>query len=63
MNEKKEDKGFTPASNKSATQVRIKFRLGREAEGVSMDADRCALVDEKTAEYLISIKYADLAEE
>lgn len=63
MEKQKDNKGFMPASNKNETQVRIKFRLGREAEGVAMDADRCAVVDADLAAYLISINFADKAEE
>ena len=39
--------------------VKIKFRANRAAEGVAMDAEGCAIVDEKTAAWLVSIGYAE----
>lgn len=76
MEDKKTNKGFTPASNKGlsageeqerptrpAELVKIKFRAGRAAEGVTADADGFAFVDAEKAEYLIRINYADKAEE
>jgi hypothetical protein len=62
MEGKKENKVFAPVSDK-AELVRIKFRTGRAATGVEMDADGFAFVDAATAEYLIKINYADKAEE
>jgi len=60
MQEPKENKKIEPAQNK---QVKIKMRPGRAAEGVTVDGNGYATVDAKTAERLVSIQYADLAEE
>lgn len=60
MQEPKENKKIEPASN---TKVQIKMRPGRAAEGVTANAQGYALVDAKTASYLVSIQYADMAEE
>jgi len=60
MDEPKENKKMEPASNK---RVKIKMRQNRGAEGVQVDEHGYATVDVKTAEFLISIQYADLAEE
>jgi hypothetical protein len=62
MEDQKTNKGFKPASNK-AELVKIKFRMGRAAEGVEMDAEGYAFVSAEKAAYLISINYADKAEE
>lgn len=40
-------------------KVRIRFRQGRGAEGVTVEADGTALVDAVTARYLMSIGYAE----
>jgi len=56
----KENKKLEPDQNK---KVRIKMRPLRAAEGVKTDAQGHATVDAKTAEWLISIQYADMAEE
>lgn len=60
MQQPGENKKEEPAQNK---QVKIKMRPGRAAEGVTVDASGYATVDAKTAEWLISMQYADLAEE
>jgi len=62
MEEAKENKGMKPASNK-AELVRIQMRQGRAMTGVSADANGFAFVDAKTAEHLVKINYAILAEE
>lgn len=72
MEEVKKNKGFSPPVAKATSpqtaaeergdlggKVRIKFRQGRGAEGVTVEADGTALVDSKTAQYLIKIGYAD----
>ena len=61
MDEPKKNKSFEPAANKAL--VKIKFRPGRAAEGVAVDEEGCAFVDEDTAAYLVKINYADKAEE
>jgi len=60
MEEAKPNKKLEPAGNK---RVRIKMRPGRAAEGVTVDKDGYATVDARTAEWLVKIHYADLAEE
>lgn len=62
MDDLKQNKSFKPASNKGEL-VKIKFRMGRAAEDVEMDAERYAFVSAEKAAYLISINYADKAEE
>lgn len=62
MQDEKENKGLKPASNKAAL-VKIKMRQGRAVEGVKIDANGYAFVDEKTAAHLVKINYAIMAEE
>lgn len=62
MEDKKQNKAVAPESNK-APMVRIKFKPGRAAEGVEMDENGYATVDAKTADHLVKINYAELAEE
>lgn len=58
--DEKPNKAIFPKSNKS---LRIKMRAGRAAEGVTVDENGYATVDAKTAERLIAMNYATLAEE
>lgn len=51
----KANKAMRPSENKTA----IRFRHGRSAEGIIPDADGVAHVSEATAQYLVSIGYAD----
>lgn len=47
------------AAQNGGTMVRVRFRMGRGAEGVVVDAKNEAVVDAGLAAYLISIGYAD----
>jgi len=53
----------TAANTPTRSPVRIKMRQGRAAEGVTVDANGYATVSAETAERLIAIQYATLAEE
>lgn len=62
----KENKSLVPDGNKTnvpeapkASEVKIKFRPNRAAEGVYADADGVATVSKELAQYLVSIGYAD----
>lgn len=59
MQDPKENKGLDPKLNKEMGGVKIKFKPGRAAEGVTPDDNGVATVDAKTAEYLVGIGYAD----
>ena len=60
MEDKKQNKSFTPVENK---QVKIKMRQNRADASVVTDAKGEALVDVETAERLMKDGYADLVEE
>ena len=63
MNDDLDDKKIIEKANKSIrpgeNKKLIRFRPGRAAEGIAPDANGTASVDEKTAEYLVGIGYAD----
>ena len=63
MEKTKNNKSWEPeeaeVQNVPEAMVKIRFRPNRAAEGVEMDAEGCAFVAAKTAEYLVSIGYAE----
>ena len=74
MQEPKPNKKLEPAENKAQDRdaaanaptqitVRIKMKPGRAAEGVHPDENGYAFVDKEFARYLVSIQYAEEAEE
>lgn len=62
MKEPQVNKKLEPAENKQQL-VKIKMRAHRAASGVTADANGFAFVDPKTAERLVAMQYADMAEE
>lgn len=66
MKKPNSNKKVEPVENKEVPAegqlVKIRFRVGRAATGVSQDANRFAMVDAQMADALIQLGYADAVE-